>query len=152
MNLRRIVAGIKWLGQQHALAQVDLPSEWNQDTWIAGQSLCGSTCCFAGKGALMAGYWPTFGPSGYLWDKWKKPNETRWRTAASIAVEYFGLEDFADEESYPSVYVPDLDYNVDVFGGDNDYDTMMSVLGELVRLAAAEPANRRYAKELGLIA
>lgn len=159
MNLKEILYQIEWLGRQYARHLAGLPSEWEQSQWCSINeskgTLCGARACLAGNVALHNGYKPKIVPDEY-WSSYENKYIKTFQVTNDWLDKdgnYAGMASHVAEEILgASRYVESDDsYTIDLFDGDNDFQTMMDGLRILAQQAAQEPQNKALAKRNGLL-
>jgi ferredoxin len=124
-----------WLAGQHALQQLGLPSEWNQASWLSRRSdvPCGTTACAAGHVFLRDGGQPAaVYRYGDRTDDWTQAVDGYDWSRGTIN----GQEVSVREYAITALRLP-VDQAGALFDGNNDYPTMLELIGQL--LAVAEP-------------
>jgi hypothetical protein len=171
-NRERLIELAVWLGGEKAKQDLGLPSEWEQGVWLNPLGIevngtakfgCGTTCCAAGRTAIVAGGMPVFrvydcGENEFRGLKrWEELTEEERRAATSengctttddeevdVCAEpndsemAFKKEDGSFEiipvDDFAKEYLElDEEEAHDLFWGFNDYDAIINVIYTLLR-------------------
>lgn len=128
-----------WAGAEDVKRRLGMPSEWNQGSWFGRQvkdGSCKTTCCIAGKAALMAGATPVL-IDGYG-DDVRKAKSRKFLEDAAYDIDgervwVPGRAEAEDVEGFAAERLG-LDWTQanKLFHGDNDLDDVLTAIAGIL--------------------